>query len=223
VEKTDRSICECREAQDPQDRFLDDTKVCLKGEGALDRVRHEARKPSMPNRNRCFHTESQNQNEEIKMKKLLIVFALLFAMPAFADDLDQYIQLLKTDLKANARDYVKKGMVTFTDEEAKRFWPIYDSYMTERGKFFDARLALIMDYADNFDKMTDAKAQEMLNRRVEQLKLKNQLDEKYRAQFATALSPRRLVRFYQIQQELEVMIELRAISEVPRMKWWQGE
>ena len=157
------------------------------------------------------------------MKKLMIVFALLFAMPAFADDLDQYIQLLKTDLKANAKEYVKKGMVTFTDEEAKRFWPIYDSYMAERGKFFDARLALVLDYADNFDKMTDAKAQDLLNRRVEQLKLKNQLDEKYRPQFATALSPRRLVRFYQIQQELETMIDLRVISEVPRMKWWQGE
>jgi hypothetical protein len=157
------------------------------------------------------------------MKKLLFVFALLFAMPAVADDLDQYIQLLKTDLKANAKDYVSKGMVTFTPEEAKRFWPIYDSYMAERGKFFDARLALIMDYADNFDKMTDAKAQELLNRRVEQLKLRAKLDEKYRPQFATALSPRRLVRFYQIQQELEVMIELRAISQVPRMKWWQGE
>jgi pyruvate-formate lyase-activating enzyme len=157
------------------------------------------------------------------MKKLLIVFALLFAMPSFADDLDEYIRLLKTDLKANARDYVSKGMVTFTDEEAKRFWPIYESYMAERGKFLDARLALILDYADNFDKMTDAKAQEMLNRRIEQLKLRNQLDEKFRPQFATALSPRRLVRFYQIQQELEVMIELRAISTIPRMKWWQGE
>jgi len=157
------------------------------------------------------------------MKKLLIVIALLFTMPAFADDLDQYIQLLKTDLKANAREYVSKGMVTFTDEEAKRFWPIYESYMAERSKFFDARLALIMEYADNFDKMTDSKAQEMLNRRFEQLKLRNKLDEKYRPQFATALSPRRLVRFYQIQQELEVMIELKAISTIPRMKWWQGE
>jgi hypothetical protein len=163
------------------------------------------------------------------MKKLLIVIALLFATallfarPVFADDLDEYIKLLKTDLRANAKDYVSKGMVTFTPEEAKRFWPIWDSYMAERGKFLDARLALIMDYADNFDKMTDAKAQELLNRRVEQLKLRDKLDEKYRPQFATALSPRRLVRFYQIQQELEVMIELRVISEVPRMKWWQGE
>ena len=99
------------------------------------------------------------------MKKLLLmVLVLLFAMPAFADDLDQYIQLLKTDLKANAKDYVSKGMVTFTPEEAKRFWPIWDSYMAERGKFLDARLALIMDYADNYDKMTDAKAEELLKR-----------------------------------------------------------
>ena len=61
------------------------------------------------------------------MRKLLIVIALLFAMPSFADDLDQCIQLLKTDLKAGAKDYVSQGMVTFTPEEAKRFWPIWDS------------------------------------------------------------------------------------------------
>jgi hypothetical protein len=157
------------------------------------------------------------------MKKLLIVLALLFAMPAFADDLDEYIQLLKTDLNAQAKDIISKGMQTFTDEEAKRFWPIYDSYMAERGKFLDARVAVIMAYADNYDKMTDAIAQDLLNRRFEQLKLRNKLDEKYRPQFATALSPRRLVRFYQIQHELETLMELRAVSQIPKMKWWQGE
>jgi pyruvate-formate lyase-activating enzyme len=157
------------------------------------------------------------------MKKLLIVVALLFAMPAFADELDEYVQLLKTDLKAHARDIISKGMQTFTDEEAKRFWPIYESYMAERDKFIEARVAVIKAYADDFETMTDSKAQELLNRRFEQLKLRNKLDEKYRPQFATALSPRRLVRFYQIQHELEVMIELRAISQIPKMRWWQGE
>jgi len=158
------------------------------------------------------------------MKKLLVVIAMLsFAIPAFADDLDEYLRLLKTDVKADARQIVTKGMVTFTAEEAKRFWPVYESYMAEREKFLDARVALITEYADNFDKMTDERAQELLNRRLEQLKLKNQLDEKYRPKFAEALSPRRLVRFYQIQQELEIMIELRAVSQIPLMKWWQGE
>jgi hypothetical protein len=157
------------------------------------------------------------------MKKLLIVFALLFAMPAFADDLDAYVQLLKTDLKAESRDIITKGMQTFTDEEAKRFWPIYESYMTERGNFLEARVALIKAYANDYDTMTDAKAQELLNRRFEQLKLRNKMDEKFRPQFATALSPRRLVRFYQIQHELEVLMELKAVSQIPKMKWWQGE
>ena len=163
------------------------------------------------------------------MKKLLIVSAmlsvamLLFAKQSFADDLDEYLKLLKTDVKADARDIVTRGMVTFTDEEAKRFWPVYESYMAEREKFLDARVALIMEYADNFDKMTDERAQQLLNRRFEQLKLRNQLDEKYRPKFAEALSPRRLVRFYQIQQELEIMIELRAVSQIPLMKWWQGQ
>jgi hypothetical protein len=157
------------------------------------------------------------------MKKLLIVFALLFAMPAFADDLEEYVQLLKTDIKAHSREIISKGMQTFTAEEAKRFWPIYESYMVERGKFLDARVALLKAYADDYDKMTDAKAEELLNRRFEQLKLRNKLDEKFRPQFATALSPRRLVRFYQIQHELEVLMELRAVSQIPKMKWWQGE
>jgi hypothetical protein len=155
------------------------------------------------------------------MKKLLLVFVMLFAMPVFASDVDDYIQLLKTDLKAEAKDFITKGMISFSAEEAPRFWPIYDSYMAERGKFLDARLALIMAYAEDFDKMTDAKAQDLLDRRFAQLKLRDQLNVKYRKQFASVLSARRLVRFYQIQHELELLLEIQAVSVIPKMKWWQ--
>ena len=159
------------------------------------------------------------------MKKLLFVLALLSVVPVFADDvtLNQFVQLLKTDLRAQAKDNIRRGMVTFTDEEAKLFWPVYDAYMAELGSFLDARVALIASYADDYDNMTDAKAQELLNRRFEQLKLRDKLDVKYRPQFAKTLSPRRLVRFYQIQHELEVLIELRAVSQIPKMKWWQEQ
>ncbi len=157
------------------------------------------------------------------MKKLLtmLAFAFLFAAPAIADDLEEYTQLLKQDLQAEKKDMIKKGMQTFTDEEAKRFWPIYDAYSAELGKFMEARVALIKAYADDYDKMSDAKAQELLTRRFDQIKRKAALEEKYRPQFATALSPRRLVRFYQIEHELQTMIELRAIVQIPKMKWWQ--
>jgi hypothetical protein len=157
------------------------------------------------------------------MKKLLIVFVLLFVAPVFADDatLSQFVQLLKTDLRATAKENIRKGMVTFTDEEAKRFWPVYDAYMGELGKFLDARVALIAAYAEDYDNMTDTKARELLDRRFEQLKLRNNLDVKYRPKFAEALSTRRLVRFYQLQHELEALIEIQAVSQIPKMKWWQ--
>ena len=56
-------------------------------------------------------------------------------------------------------------MQTLTDEEAKRFWPIYDAYNTELENFVDGRVALLKAYADDFEQMTDVKASELLNRR----------------------------------------------------------
>jgi hypothetical protein len=155
------------------------------------------------------------------MKKLFLVLTLLFAASAFAqDDLAEWVQLLKQDLKAQKKEVITKGMQTFTDEEAKRFWPIYDAYNTELGNFVDARVALIKAYVDDYDTMTDAKATELLNRRFNILKQRALLDEKYRKQFATALSPRRLVRFYQIEHQLDLLIELQVVSQIPKMKWW---
>lgn len=155
------------------------------------------------------------------MKRLVILSILICATSAFAQDsLSEWVQMLKQDLKAGKKEAITQGMGTFTDEEAKRFWPIYDAYNTELGNFVDARVALIKTYIDDYDHMTDAKATELLNRRFDIQKKRNELDEKYRKQFATALSPKRLVRFYQIEHQLQLLIELQTVSQIPKMKWW---
>jgi hypothetical protein len=155
------------------------------------------------------------------MKKLFFACTLLFACTAFAQDsMDQWIKMLKEDLKAQKKDIVTQEMKTFTPEEAKRFWPIYDAYNTELEKFVDARLAVMKAYIDDYDTLTDAQATELLNRRFNIQKQRNALDDKYRKQFETALSPKRLVRFYQIEHQLQLLIELQATSAVPLAKWW---
>jgi hypothetical protein len=90
----------------------------------------------------------------------------------------------------------------------------------ELGNFVDARVALLKAYSDDYDTMTDEKANDLLARRLSIEKQRAALDEKYRSKFATALSPRRLVRFYQIEHQLDVLIELQASAAVPKMKWW---
>jgi len=158
---------------------------------------------------------------EANVKKILLVLMLLVSSSAVAqDDLSEWIQLLKQDLKAQKKEAITKGMQTFTDEEAKRFWPIYDAYNKELENFVDARVALLKAYVDDYDNMTDPKATGLLERRFAIQKQRALLDEKYHKQFATALSPRRLVRFYQIEHQLDLLIELQAVSQIPKMKWW---
>jgi hypothetical protein len=134
--------------------------------------------------------------------------------------MDQWLKMLKENLKAQKKNIVTEEMKTFTPEEAKRFWPIYDAYNTELEKFVDARLAVIKAYIDDYDTLTDAQATELLNRRFNIQKQRNALDDKYRKQFETALSPKRLVRFYQIEHQLQLLIELQATSSLPLAKWW---
>jgi hypothetical protein len=157
------------------------------------------------------------------MKRLFLVAFALLLTASFAlaqDDLAEWTQMLKQDLRATKKEIITKEMITFTDEEAKRFWPIYDAYNAELGNFVDARVALIKAYSDDYDNMTDEKANDLLARRLSIEKQRAGLDEKYRSKFATALSPRRLVRFYQIEHQLDVLIELQASAAVPKMKWW---
>src|ERR1035441_1182522 len=99
------------------------------------------------------------------MKKLLTVFALLFVAPVFADDvtLDQFVKLLKTDLRAQAKDEIRLGMVTFTAEEAKLFWPVYDAYMAELGNFLDARVALVAAFVADYDNTPPTHAKQILD------------------------------------------------------------
>ena len=67
------------------------------------RVTHEGNLGDSPYRNQ--RPEAKNE-----MKKLLIVLTLLLAMPAFADDLEEYVKLLKTDLNAQAkRDHYQRN------------------------------------------------------------------------------------------------------------------
>ena len=154
------------------------------------------------------------------MKRVSLVFTLFFATSAFAQDVAEFAALLKRDLRAEKKELLIKGMLTFSDEEAKLFWPVYDAYHAELEKFVDARVALLKSYDHDIDNMTDAKAQTLLTRRFSIDKRRTALDEKYRKRFRGTLSPRRLVRFWQVEKEIQLMIQLTVIAAVPKMKWW---
>ena len=54
--------------------------------------------------------------------------------------------------------------MNLTADEATKFWPIFDQYRKEAIKPNDERWALIKEYASSYNTMTDAQANDFMQR-----------------------------------------------------------
>src|SRR5262245_39486336 len=70
---------------------------------------------------------------------------------------DQDLQLLRKDLRSMKKQLVAANM-ELTDAEAQKFWPVYDRYTVDSEKIYDARYAILKEYADNIKTLTDPQA-----------------------------------------------------------------
>jgi hypothetical protein len=93
----------------------------------------------------------------------------LFSVPMFAQAAgsntasETDIKLLREDIRSERKRLVAANM-PLTDTEATKFWPIYDQYAAEVSKLGDTRVALIKEYAQSYDTMTDAQANDLMSR-----------------------------------------------------------
>ncbi len=128
--------------------------------------------------------------------------------------LDNVIQNVRADLKKDRVAVVADNM-SLTADQAAKFWPIYRGYEAEFTKIGDNLLALIKDYAANFDMMTNSKAaqlaEEML--RVEQQRL--DLRKKYCDRLAKELSSIIAAQFLQVDNRINLLIDLQVAGGIP--------
>ena len=71
--------------------------------------------------------------------------------------------MLRADVQSSRKAITAENM-NLTADEATKFWPIYDQYAADVAKIGDARVALIKDYAANYDTMTDDQANHFIQR-----------------------------------------------------------
>src|SRR5262245_34857354 len=92
---------------------------------------------------------------------LLVSFVwAVLAVPTFAAQeisVDQQIQMARSLTEAQ-RQATMAANLTLTDEESQKFWPIYRDYRNDVGALNDKMIALIREFADNFDSLSDSKA-----------------------------------------------------------------
>ncbi len=162
---------------------------------------------------------------------LLVVFATgMWAQqthpvtPAESKDLnlDAYTKLLRSDLKANKEAVVKEAM-QLDDKQQAAFWPIYQEYSNEQSKLYDEKLAIINDYADHFLDMNDAKADQLAQRVMNLDDRKLELRKKYYDRMKGALPAVLVVRFFQIDNQLQMIADLQIAANLPIIEEGAGK
>jgi len=129
-------------------------------------------------------------------------------------NIQEYIDLLRTDIRQQKAQIMGAVMQLDVDQAAK-FWPIYQEYDAELNKLNNQRVANIKEYARNYDQMTDAKADELIQSGLNFRKQRGELLVKYYGRVKAALGAIEAARFVQIEDQLLMLIDLRIASSLP--------
>lgn len=151
------------------------------------------------------------------MKRTLILLLAVSTAGAAVFAQDAYMELLRSDLKTQKVALITEGM-EMTDDQSAVFWPIYRKYDTELAVLNDARFAVIKDYAQHFDQMTEAKADELTKRTFAFLEDRIKLQKKYYKELSKALTPVLAAKFMQIERSINTLMDFQIMSEIPLVK-----
>jgi len=141
-----------------------------------------------------------------------------FAWTAFAQQPSQgTMDAVRESLKAQKRAIIGVNM-QLTEAEDAKFWPVYDSYQKDLGKINEKIAAMIVDYARNYNTLTDGKANQLLvtNLALERDLLK--LRESYLAKFSAVLPQKKVARYYQIENKIQAVIRYDLAEKIPLAK-----
>jgi len=132
-------------------------------------------------------------------------------------NVQSYIDLLRADVKSEKVQIIG-AMMQFTPDEAATFWPIYKSYDADLTKLGDQKLALIKEYADNYDSMTDEKADEIVKKSFALVSDRNALLKNCYEQVKSKMGAKTAARFVQVEHQLVMIIDLQIASQLPAVQ-----
>jgi hypothetical protein len=129
-------------------------------------------------------------------------------------DIDRDLSLLRRDLRANKKKIIALNL-TLTEDEATKFWPVYDQYAAEMAKLNDEFYALIKDYVANQKTMTDAQASAMIRKWADIQLRQAQTRQKYIPLFEKTIPGRKAALFFQVDRRLYALMDMQVTSELP--------
>lgn len=126
----------------------------------------------------------------------------------------QDLDLLRKDIRSQRKQLIASNL-NLTDQEATRFWPVYDQYVSELITINDTKFGLIQEYADNYGKLTNEQSLSFVRRWLDADIAIAQLRQKYVPIVSKVLDGKKSATFFQLDRRIAMMIELQLSSRMP--------
>jgi Spy/CpxP family protein refolding chaperone len=142
---------------------------------------------------------------------------MLCAAPAMAQEMsDTNMEILKQKLKADKKLLVA-GNMDLLDAEAKKFWPLYDSYQMDLNQVNQQLGQTIKEYAEAFNKgsIPDNKAKKLLNDVLSMEEQENKLKRTYAQKLEKVLPYNKVARYMQIENKIRAVIKMELAQQIP--------
>jgi hypothetical protein len=127
---------------------------------------------------------------------------------------DADITLLRKDLRAMKMQVIGQNM-SLSDEQGQKFWPIYNHYVRDLQVVNDQKYALLKQYAEMWETMSDEDAMVYVRHWLETDVQVQDLRLKYVPVVSQVLPGRKAATFFQLDRRLNMMIDLQLFSQIP--------
>jgi hypothetical protein len=122
--------------------------------------------------------------------------------------------LLRGDVSSMKKELIAAHL-TLTDGEATSVWAVYEQYAEEMSKVNGAKTAILREYSQEYDTLTDDQADDLVRRwletDVEQAKLRQQFAKIFRK----VLPGRKAATFLQLERRISMMMDVQITSGLP--------
>ena len=144
----------------------------------------------------------------------LVTAPLMAADTEEMEDVDAAIAELRKDIQMDVTDLITTSM-GFTANEAAAFWPLYKEYQEKRTKIEDERVAIIKQYAEQIDDLSDEQAMQLVKRYAAyedaRLGAKRELVKK----LEKVLPGKTVARYAMVQNRVDMVLDLELAADIP--------
>jgi hypothetical protein len=145
---------------------------------------------------------------------LCCLAAVAIGRPALTEDARSDLQLTREQVQARRTELLTEYL-TLTPQESDQFWPVYRKYRAELGTIGDQTVQRVMNFTDLPSEPTDKDAKDLIDGYLKDQKSKLDIQRKYVNTFGKILPPRKLVRYYQLENKMDAVVNLGLAGSVP--------